>query len=123
VTAIRNGELDGNDATAADPRWLPFIDTPMHPEYPCAHCVLAATVGTVLKAEAGDDPIAELSTTSYTLEGITRRWTSTDDFIQEVANGRIYDGVHYRNSTEAGTAMGRKIGGLAAGKFFSTPGQ
>ena len=123
VTAIRNGELDGNDATAADPRWLPFIDTPMHPEYPCAHCVLAATVGTVLKAEAGDDPIAELSTTSYTLEGITRRWTSTDDFIQEVANGRIYDGVHYRNSTEAGTAMGRKIGGLAAGKFFGTPGQ
>ena len=123
LTAIRNGELDGNDATAADPHWLPLIETPMHPEYPCAHCVLAATVGTVLKAEAGDDPISELSTTSYTLEGVTRRWKSTEDFIQEVSNGRIYDGVHYRNSTEAGTAMGRKIGGLAAGKFFSTPGQ
>ena len=123
LTAIRNGEQDGNAATAADPQWLPFIDTPMHPEYPCAHCVLAATVGTVLKAEAGDDPIAELSTTSYTLEGITRRWTSTEDFIQEVSNGRIYDGVHYRNSTEAGTAMGRRIGGLAASKFFGTPGQ
>ena len=27
--------------------------------------------------------------------------------------GRIYDGVHYRNSTEVGKAMGQKIGELA----------
>jgi hypothetical protein len=26
---------------------------------------------------------------------------------------RIYDGVHYRNSTEVGTAMGKKVGVLA----------
>ena len=40
VTAIRNGDIDGNDATERDPSWTPFIDTPMHPEYPCAHCIL-----------------------------------------------------------------------------------
>jgi hypothetical protein len=33
-----------------------------------------------------------------------------NDFVQEVAAARIYDGVHYRNSTEVGTAMGKKIG-------------
>jgi len=27
---------------------------------------------------------------------------------------RIYDGVHYRNSTEVGAAMGRKVGVVAA---------
>jgi len=32
VTAIRNGDLDGNDATEREPSWTPFIDTPMHPE-------------------------------------------------------------------------------------------
>ena len=26
---------------------------------------------------------------------------------------RIYDGVHYRNSTEVGSAMGQKVGELA----------
>jgi hypothetical protein len=41
-----------------------------------------------------------------------------DDFIQEVANGRICDGVHYRNSAEVGTAMGRQIGKLAAAKYL-----
>jgi hypothetical protein len=43
-----------------------------------------------------------------------RTWTSVDDFVQEVAVARIYDGVHYRNSSEVGTAMGKKIGELAA---------
>ena len=41
-----------------------------------------------------------------------------EDFIQEVANGRIYDGVHFRTSTEVGTAMGRKIGDLAVAKYL-----
>jgi hypothetical protein len=36
------------------------------------------------------------------------------DFVQEVAVARIYDGVHYRNSSEVGTTMGQKIGALAA---------
>jgi hypothetical protein len=49
ITAIRNGDTDGNDATERDASWLPFIDTPMHPEYPCAHCILSAAVGAVLQ--------------------------------------------------------------------------
>jgi hypothetical protein len=121
VTAIRNGDIDGSDRTERDASWLPFIDTPMHPEYPCAHCILSATVGTILQAEAEGQPMPELSTTSHTLPGVTRRWKTTDDFIREVGNGRIYDGVHYRNSAEVGAAMGRQIGELAAKRFFATP--
>jgi hypothetical protein len=41
-----------------------------------------------------------------------RTWSTVDDFAQEVAVARIYDGVHYRNSTEVGTAMGKKVGEL-----------
>ncbi len=48
ITAIRNGDADGNDATERDASWIPFIETPPHPEYPCAHCILAATVGTLV---------------------------------------------------------------------------
>jgi hypothetical protein len=118
ITAIRNGDIDGNDATERDPTWLPFIDTPMHPEYPCAHCIVSATVGTVLLAEIGTGPMPTLTTTSYTAQGAARSWTTIDDFMQEVANARIYDGVHYRNSTEVGMAMGKQIGELAAAKYL-----
>jgi hypothetical protein len=116
ITAIRNGDRDGNNATERDPSWVPFIDTPMHPEYPCAHCIVSGAVGAVLQAEVGTGPTPTLSTTSFTAPGMVRSWTKIEDFVQEVANARIYDGVHYRNSTEVGTRMGKKIGALAAAK-------
>jgi hypothetical protein len=118
VTAIRNGDIDGNEATERDPSWMPFIDTPMHPEYPCAHCVVSGAIGTVLQAEVGAGPMPILTTTSPTAKGAARSWSKIDDFIQEVANARVYDGVHYRNSTEVGTAMGRQIGAMAAAKVL-----
>jgi hypothetical protein len=112
VTAVRNAEGD-----ARDPGWMPFIDTPMHPEYPCAHCIVSASLGAVLQAEIGAGPAPKLSSTSSTAKGAVRTWNTVGDFVQEVAVARIYDGVHYRNSTEIGTAMGQKIGELTVKTF------
>ena len=116
VTAIRNGH-DGNDAATREPGWTPFIDTPMHPEYPCAHCIVSASLGAVLAAEIGAGPGPRLSSASSTAQGAVRTWATVDDFTQEVAVARIYDGVHYRNSTVVGTAMGKQIGELAVKSF------
>jgi hypothetical protein len=116
VTAIRQGH-DGNDATTREPGWTPFIDTPMHPEYPCAHCIVSASLGAVLAAEIGAGPAPKLSSASSTAQGAIRTWATVDDFTQEVALARIYDGVHYRNSTVIGAAMGKKIGELAVKSF------
>lgn len=121
VTAIRNGDQDGNDATERDAGWVSFIDTPMHPEYPSAHSILASVVGVVLKAEVGDAALPVMSTTSPTAKGATRRWSKLDDFVQEVAVARIYGGMHYRTATEVGTAMGHKVGELAVKRFFANP--
>jgi hypothetical protein len=86
----------------------------MHPEYPCAHCIVSASLGTVLQSEIGSGPSPKLSSASSTAGGAARSWNSVADFWQEVAVARIYDGVHYRFSTEVGTAMGKKVGELAA---------
>ena len=118
VTAIRNGDRDGNDATERDAAWSPLIDTPMHPEYPCAHCIVSSSLGAVLQAELGNGPVPRLTTTSPTLPGVTRAYMSIVEFTQEVANARIYDGVHYRNSTEVGSAMGKKVGDMVAAKVL-----
>lgn len=121
ITAIRNGDQDRNDATSPDTTWLPLIDTPMHPEYPCAHCILAATVATVITADVDGDPMPTLTTTSDVVKGVSRSWAAPEDLIREVALARIYDGVHYRNSTEVGVEMGRSIGRLAATKYLAPP--
>jgi len=117
ITAIRNGDRDDNPATERDPDWVPLIATPMQPEYPCAHCMLAASVVTVLRAEAGGRSALNLSTTSNTAPGVTRRWTSTDALVQEVSMARIWSGVHYRTSTEVGNRMGEQVGALVAAGY------
>ena len=112
VTAIRNADIDGNDATTRDASWLPLIDVPMHPEYPSGHSILAGAVGAVLHAEVGTAPV-RLATTSPTDKGVTRQWTSIDDFVREVAMARVYGGLHYRFTNEVSIGMGRAIGELA----------
>jgi hypothetical protein len=94
-----------------------LIDTPMHPEYPCAHCILAATIGTILEGAVGAGPMPKLTATSPSAPGVVRTWTRSEDLMQEVAMARIYAGVHYRNSTEVGQAMGKRIGALALSKY------
>ena len=111
LTAIRNADLTGNSATPRDPVWLPLGDTPMHPEYPCAHCISSMAVGAVLTRLFGDE-IPQVSMTSTTAPGVTRKWSRIQDYTSEVALARIVAGFHFRNSTKVGNEMGRKIGEL-----------
>ena len=112
ITAIRNADITQNPATPRDASWLPLGETPMHPEYPCAHCITSAAIASVLQAVVGDE-FGEFSLTSPTAPGVTRKWSQLQDYSTEVSNARIYAGFHYRFSTEVGSAMGKKIGELA----------
>jgi hypothetical protein len=109
VTATRNGDMDGNDATERDGGWMSLIATPLQPEYPCGHCILASVVANIIRIENGSDPLPPLSTLSNTAPGVTRYWTNPDDLINEVANARIWAGVHYRASANAGIRMGEQV--------------
>ena len=110
VTAIRNGGLDDNPATEREATWQPIDSTPMHPEYPCAHCIQSGAAAAVIEAVIGSPEMPEVTMTSTTAPGVTHRWTNTAAFTEEVANARIWAGFHYRFSTRVGTEMGHKIG-------------
>jgi hypothetical protein len=110
ITAIRNGDIDGNPATDRDATWLPTLTTPMHPEYPCAHCIQGGSVAGVVKAVLGTVEIPQVAMTSQVLPGVTHRWSNMTAFTEEIANARIWGGLHYRFSTRVGTDMGLQIG-------------
>jgi hypothetical protein len=92
------------------PTWEPIDVTPMHPEYPCAHCIVSTAVATVIKAVIGTSDIPEVAITMPSAPGVTHRFTDLNAFTDEVANARIYAGFHYRNSTVVGRNMGKEIG-------------
>jgi PAP2 superfamily len=110
ITAIRNGDIDGNPATDGEAAWQPLANTPMHPEYPCSHCIQTGGVAAVVKAVLGGDDIPEVALTSPATPGVIHRWTNMAAFTEEVANARIWAGFHYRFSTHVGTDMGLQIG-------------
>jgi hypothetical protein len=110
ITSIRNGDIDDNPATEREPTWQPIDNTPMHPEYPCAHCILSGTVASIVNTALGSPDIPEVALTSPTAGGVTHRYTNVTAFAEEVANARIWAGFHYRFSTRVGTDMGGRIG-------------
>lgn len=112
ITAIRNADLTANPATPREASWQPLGVTPMHPEYPCAHCIVASAVATVLQVAVGNE--VDITLNSPTAPGVTRRWTRLQHYSDEVSNARIHAGFHYRFSTEVAKEMGRRIGELAA---------
>jgi hypothetical protein len=110
MTAIRNGDIDNNAATERDATWEPLDNTPLHPEYPCAHCIVSGAVITVIEKIVGSNDIPELTVSTPTAPGVVHHFTKLSDISDEISAARIYAGFHYRNSTIVGTEMGRQIG-------------
>lgn len=114
ITAIRNAADDGNPQTSPDPSWLPLIRTPIHPEYPCAHCLYAGAWGELMKSVEGNTPTWGVRVASRSIPNAAIQvLPSWDRWVEEVNYSRTLGGVHYRFSNEAGEAMGRKITRLA----------
>jgi hypothetical protein len=110
ITAIRNGDHDDNPATERDATWQPIDNTPMHPEYPCAHCIVSNAVASTIEAVIGSADIPELVMTSPTAPGATHHYSNIRAYADEIAHARIWAGFHYRFSTVVGQDMGRRIG-------------
>ena len=118
VTAIRNGDIDDNPATERDAVWQPIAATPMHPEYPCAHCIQSASLASVMETVLGSPDIPQVALTSPTAPGVTHSYTNLHAFVREASEARIWAGFHYRFSTRVGEDMGRKIGEYVVRNFM-----
>jgi hypothetical protein len=105
VTAIREGDNDGNDATAGDLTWDSHQNTPAVSDYPSTQSTFSGAAAVVL----GDQ--ANFTVTSgKPFEGITRSFTSFSQAARESADSRVYAGIHFRSACEDGLVLGRKVG-------------
>ena len=107
--AIRNGNSDGNDATAQDDTWLPLFPTPPHPEYISGHSTNSSAMAFTLGLLFGDEPGITIVALSPTNAGFVRQWGSFSEGVDEVIEARIYSGIHYRSADEVGARAGRQV--------------
>lgn len=119
VSAIRNGADDGNDATAPDAGWVPLLSTPNFAEYPCGHCTVAAAIAEVMKSETGPRPAGGVRVNSMVeRNAVTQVLPSWDEWARQVSDSRIYAGVHYRFSNEAGEEIGHRAARIVMDKVM-----
>jgi hypothetical protein len=109
VTAIRNGDQDGNDATERDAQWTSFNDTPMHPEYPSQAAIISGTAVGILESVFGPKPAIPFTATDLVDPNLRRQFNNIAEMDQEHSNVRIWGGIHFRNSLEVGNDMGKTI--------------
>src|ERR1041385_5403477 len=117
VTAIRNGDKDGNDATERDAGWAPLNATPMHPEYPSAAGIVGGAAAGVLQSVFGNGP-ASFTVNDIFDPKLQRRYTSFAQMAEEQRLVRVWGGIHFRNSVEVGDEMGRKIADHLASTYM-----
>ena len=120
ITAIRAGDTDGNDATVGDPSWSPLLPaTPNHPEYPSAHSCITPASGVViarfLQSHQIDFTIPSLG------GGIAdRHFDTTGELEYDVANARVWGGIHFRTAVEDGVQIAKRTADFVLSHNFTT---
>ena len=109
VTAIREGDNDGNDATVGDASWDSLQNTPAVSDYPSTQSMFSGAAAVVLATILGDQ-VTFTTVSGKPFEGITRSFTSFSQAAKESADSRVFAGIHFRSACDDGLAAGRKIG-------------
>lgn len=105
---------DGNAQTEELVGWRPLLTTPNHPEYPAAHGTVTSAMAEVITTFLGTNAIDidvhgfDASGAAGNLEAV-HHFDRVNDMRAEIINARLWAGLHYRTSSEAGVAMGRSV--------------
>ena len=107
ITAIRAGLTPAD----ADPTWVPWLDTfpagtPAHPEYPSGHSTVSGSAAFVLAAAFGEN--TAFSVTSEAHPG-TRTFSSFSAAVAEIADARVFGGIHFRTTCVRANTLGRAV--------------
>lgn len=91
-------------AASRDGNWDPLMRTPADPEYPSGYGLWAGMADALY-------PLMQPKTLTRfnSVTGQTRTWASVDALATELAASRVWGGVHFRSSVEAGRRLGRQL--------------
>jgi len=92
-----------------DRKWQPMLQTPAFPEYTSGHSGISAAAAHILTQLFGQNFAFE-DTSDLEYIGMKRTFQSFEQAAQEASISRVYGGIHYRSSVDAGAMQGKKVG-------------
>jgi len=110
LTAIQNGDNDGNPETAGDPNWQPLINNPNYPDYTSGANNATGAVTRMLALYFETDQMTfSVATTNPAAVQQTRTYDRFSDAAADVVNARIYEGIHFRFADVQARKQGRRV--------------
>ncbi len=110
ITAIREGDEDGNPRTVGDPTWTSLSANPPYPDHPSGYtCVTGAFMHTA-GAFFGKKPIAfDVVRIVPGVANVTRTYDQFTDVIDDTIDARVYQGIHFRAPDVQGAEIGKDV--------------
>jgi hypothetical protein len=108
VTAIPRGDEDGNKWTTPGP-FTPLIGTPCFPGYPSNHGTGSGAARTVLERTYGRFGHS-INVFHPNAPGIVLNYSDLKAMTDDVADARVYGGIHFRYDQDAGERQGHAVG-------------
>jgi hypothetical protein len=115
ITAIREGDNDGNSRTVGDAAWLPLLPTPPYPDYTSGANNLTGAMTRTLERYFGDKM-------TFTVMSVPVNQTKTyhrfSDMADDVVDVRVYQGIHFRSADEVARRQGTRAADWAFSHFL-----
>jgi hypothetical protein len=119
ITAIREGDNDGNPETTGDPDWQPFVNTPNYPDYTSGANNVTGAVTRMLALFFGTDHMTfSVATTNPAASEPSRTYHRFSNVTVDVVNARIYEGIHFRFADVQARKQGRHVARWAFAHFL-----
>jgi hypothetical protein len=118
--AIRRADTDGNHKTSPDPNWMHLV-TGNHPEYPSGHACITSAYTEGLQTYFHTDRLPLVIESTVFPIGDTRRTRSYErlsDVREDVADARVWGGLHFRSTMEETPKLGDRIVAHVAAHYF-----
>jgi hypothetical protein len=125
ITAIREGNNDGNSQTVGDPNWTSLVAAPAYPDQTSGANNFSSAALRSLELFFGTDRMPFSVTTTNLAPTIqdTRTFNRFSDARQEVVDARIYEGIHFRFADEAARKQGVSVANWAFNNFLRPVGE
>ena len=110
-TAIQLGAVDGNPDTVGDPAWESLILNPAYPDYTSGANGVSSSAMFSMEHFFGTDRMDfSMATTNTVPTNVDiRDYTRFSQAIQEVIDGRVLLGIHFRFADEESVRLGHNV--------------
>ncbi len=119
LTAIREGDNDGNPDTIGDPTWQSLINNPNYPDYTSGANNITGAMTQSLALFFGTDRMTfDVTSLAPLAVQKTRTYHRFSEAAQDVVDARVYLGIHFRFADTAARKQGRRVAEWVEGHFL-----